>query len=181
MSLGALIADAVALCCPERVASRVQAGGIAGLSWWARVLMHIGRVAGRILPYILLYQVFAWIIMPGVHHARTRRIFAAHAVRLGREEFLRWYRMCSSVSQLMKRSAVQPIFIPTLFVMGANDYMFCKFAVDRARIRKDTKVIIIPDSGHVCSIERPNDFNDVVRAFLNECENGNSGEVNGPI
>jgi pimeloyl-ACP methyl ester carboxylesterase len=166
MSLGALIAETISLISPARVYSLVLAGGIAKLSWWATLLMYGGRIANWFMPYIALYRIFAWIIMPGRTHAFTRSLFAAHARRLGRQEFLRWYRMCTSVRSLMNRAGRRPDSIPTLFVMGERDYMFKKFAMERARTRSDTQVAVIRNCGHVCSLEQPDEFNRVISTFL---------------
>ena len=84
MSLGALLAEEVAALYPDRVRTLVLAGGIAGLSWWALLLMHAGRAVSPVVPYIGLYRLFAWIMMPGRTHAETRRLFTVHAARLGR-------------------------------------------------------------------------------------------------
>jgi pimeloyl-ACP methyl ester carboxylesterase len=166
MSLGGLIAETVALHYPERVRSLILGGGIAKLYWWAIYLMYIGWAASSFMPYMVLYRVFAWLIMPGSAHALTRRIFAAHAIRVGRQEFLRWYRMCTQVRIMLRRNAVRATSIPTLFVMGDADYVFSRYALDRARRRSDTSVVSVPNCGHVCSVERPDIFNQVMGAFL---------------
>jgi pimeloyl-ACP methyl ester carboxylesterase len=166
MSLGGLVAEAIGLLYPERMSSMILAGGIAKLDWWATLLMYLGRATSLLMPYMALYRIFAWIIMPGARHARTRLLFYAHAQRLGREEFLRWYRLSSEVKTLLSRSANRPAPIPSLFVMGADDYMFLPQAVERARSRTDTTVATIGNCGHVCSVERPDEFNRVVEEFL---------------
>ena len=170
MSLGGVIADTVALIYPERIMSIIMAGGIADLNPFATSLMYIGRVLNPFLPYIALYRIFAWIIMPGRAHRPTRKLFAAHAVRLGRDEFLRWYRMCTQVRRVLARAANRPTIIPTLFVIGQSDYLFHAGALRRAQKRSDTKAAFIERSGHVCSVEQPESFNRVVAAFLASVE-----------
>lgn len=166
MSLGSLIVEAIALREPKRIKSMVLAGGVTGLNLWARTLMFVGNLTGNILPYMWLYRLFAWMIMPGPHHVSTRRLFYAHAKRLSRSEFLRWYRLNREVKLLMDLSATRHVVIPTVLVMGAGDYMFLGSALARARNRKDTKVEVIHSCGHVCSVERPREFNRLVLEFL---------------
>jgi pimeloyl-ACP methyl ester carboxylesterase len=166
MSLGGLIAETIALHYPERVRSLVLGGGIAKLYWWAIYMMYIGWAASSLMPYMVLYSVFAWLIMPGSAHALTRRIFAAHAIRVGRPEFLRWYRMCTQVRIMLRCNADRATSIPTLFVMGDADYVFSRYALDRAKRRSDTSVVSVPNCGHVCSVERPDIFNKIVVTFL---------------
>jgi pimeloyl-ACP methyl ester carboxylesterase len=166
MSLGSLIVEAIALRDPHRVITMVLAGGITGLNTLSRSLMRLGNRAKNFVPYMWLYRILAWTIMPGRHHLRTRRIFCAHAKRLSRSEFLRWYALSREVELLMVRSAERNSAIPTLFVMGANDHMFGPAVLERVKIRHDTAVMFLPNCGHACSVESPIAFNSIALDFI---------------
>jgi pimeloyl-ACP methyl ester carboxylesterase len=166
MSLGGLVAEAFALHYPERVVSLTLASGIARLDLLTASAMFLGWLLAAVTPYMVLYRVFAWLIMPGRRHAQTRRVFARHATRLGRDEFLRWFQMCPDALPLFRRFGLRQAQIPTLFLMGDKDLFFLRRAFERSRLRRDTVVAVIPACGHVCSIERPREFNRILCKFL---------------
>jgi pimeloyl-ACP methyl ester carboxylesterase len=166
MSLGGMLVETMAARHPERVKSMVLAGGIAELRLLALVIMRAGQVLKRFLPYLWLYRLFAWVIMPGPRHRNTRRLFHSQAKRLSKGEFLRWYRLTEDVQDTLRLLAGRPEPIPTLFVMGENDYMFLRYAHDRTECRQDTSIAVLENAGHVCTVERPDAFNQVALAFI---------------
>lgn len=168
LSLGCLIVEAIALREPDRVKSMVLAGGVTRLNTWATCLTWFGNLTKNWVPYMWLYRLFAWTIMPGPHHRRTRRLFYAHAKRLSKSEFLRWYRLTGEVQPLMIQSARRSSYIPTLFIMGAADYMFGRHVMQRVRQRRDTQVVFVPNCGHVCPVESSREFNRLTIDFLSQ-------------
>ena len=166
MSLGGLVAETLALHHPARVQSLLLASGIARLNPLAASTLFLGWMLSGIMPYLLLYRLFAWLIMPGRRHASTRLAFAGQAARLGRGEFLRWFHMAPATLRLFRLFKARPARIPTLFLMGDHDFFFRRSALARGRVRVDTAVAVIPHSGHVCSFERPQEFNRILEDFL---------------
>lgn len=166
MSLGSILVEKIAEVAPDRVRSMVLAGGVAALDAWALLLMRFGQIAKGFLPYMWLYRFFAWIIMPGGIHRRTRRLFHVQARRLTETEFHKWYALAEEVRCATKSFAARQEAIPTMFVMGDGDYMFGRHAAARASRRADTSLAVIGGSGHVCSVERPNEFNAIALRFI---------------
>jgi pimeloyl-ACP methyl ester carboxylesterase len=170
MSLGSLLVETIATNEPSRVRSMVLAGGIARLDEWAGLLMGFGVLIKHLLPYMCMYRLFAWIIMPGPTHRKTRRLFYKQAKQMRQAEFLRWYGLVNEVEKVIRINASRESFIPTLYAMGDQDYMFMRHARRRAYERSDTSVAVLRNAGHVCSIERAEDFNRVVVAFIQQVE-----------
>lgn len=170
LSLGCLLVEMIASTHPERVKSMVLAGGIARLDSWALLFMRFGSLTKRFLPYMLLYRLFAWVIMPGPRHRRTRKLFHSQARRLSEAEFLRWYHLTKDVRAVIQTNATRENPVPTLYVMGESDYMFRRHAQRRAHDRDDTSIEVLRGAGHVCSMEQPEAFNCVTLAFIKHCE-----------
>jgi pimeloyl-ACP methyl ester carboxylesterase len=166
LSLGCVVAETLARDYPGRVKSLTLVGGIVHLDLWARMIMNLGIATKRVVPYMALYRLFTWVIMPGVRHRRTRKLFHMQARRLGRAEFLRWYSMAPSVEATLEANRLRPSSVQTLFIMGAQDYMFGRHAHHRAIVRNDTRVATVPGAGHVCNIEQPMLFNAAALEFL---------------
>lgn len=165
LSLGTILARVWAARDPERLQSAVLAGTIADLTPLAYVLMRIGWYARRVMPYMMLYRLYAWIIMPGPAHAAARRLFYRDARTLGRREFNRWFSLSSQVPALLRALRRSRPTVPTLHVMGARDRMFLG-GVRRLAAADGSPVHVIADAGHVCTVEAAAAFNTLALDFL---------------
>ncbi|MBC8674243.1 alpha/beta hydrolase [Aeromonas hydrophila] len=162
--LGTILIRHLAELCPERVKSMVLGGAILRLDIRSRVLVQLGRLGQHILPYMWLYRLFAFIIMPRQHHQESRNLFVREARKL-----------CQRVQALVSpRHRGEPLMryfkeralpIPTLYVMGEEDHMF--LAPVREQVARDpySRLEIIDGCGHVCNVERPEHFNRQSLAF----------------
>jgi pimeloyl-ACP methyl ester carboxylesterase len=74
--------------------------------------------------------------------------------------------LATELIPLLKIFRQEQIKIPTLYVMGAQDYMFLP-AVEKVVAQHNlSQLQIIPDCGHVVNVERPQKFNHLVIGFL---------------
>ncbi|HET7216797.1 MAG TPA: alpha/beta hydrolase [Vicinamibacterales bacterium] len=165
LSLGTILARVWAEREPERLKSAVLAGTIAGLTPVTGLLMRGGWYARRVMPYMMLYRLYAWIIMPGPSHHATRQLFYRDARLLGRREFNRWFSLSADVPALLRSLRRSPTTVPTLHVMGARDRMFLGSA-RRAADEAHASLHVIADAGHVCTVEAPGEFNAIALEFL---------------
>ena len=159
ISLGTILIRTLGEIAPERVRSMVLGGAITRLNLRSRVLVALGDLVKRFLPYMWLYQLFAWIIMPRRQHRESRLLFVREARKLAQKEFLRWWRLTGQVNPLLRFFAERELTIPTLYLMGEEDHMFLP-AVRRlvARHRFST-LRVVERSGHVVNVDRPELFN----------------------
>jgi pimeloyl-ACP methyl ester carboxylesterase len=165
LSLGTILARTWAELNPARLQSAVFAGTIADLTPVTRTLMNCGWYLRRVLPYMAVYRMYAWIIMPGQSHRRTRMLFYRDAQALGRAEFNRWFDLSRDIGPLLRALRKGGTPVPTLHVMGANDRMFLG-ACKRLVTEEGSSIVVIPGVGHVCSVEAAPAFNEVALAFL---------------
>ncbi|MFM5818126.1 alpha/beta fold hydrolase [Aeromonas sanarellii] len=166
ISLGTILIRHLAELCPERVKSMVLGGAILRLDIRSRVLVQLGRLGQHILPYMWLYRLFAFIIMPRQHHQESRNLFVREARKLCQKEFKRWFRLATEVNPLMRYFRERALPIPTLYLMGEEDHMF--IAPVREQVARDpySRLAIIEKCGHVCNVEQPDHFNRQSLAFL---------------
>lgn len=166
ISLGSIIADAIGFTCPGRVKSMVLGGSAMGYDYRSKFLMTTGRFLKFLMPYMWLYKLFAFIMMPRANHARSRGIFIREARKLGGSEFRKWYRMMESLEAFYARYAEIVSQIPKLYISGAEDHLFIPFVI-RNYLREGLSAIhIIEKCGHVCNIEKDQDFNRVSLYYL---------------
>ena len=166
ISLGTILIRTMAETHPERVKSMILGGAILKLNFRSRLLMRFGNATKSILPYMWLYKMLAFIIMPNRNHKESRLLFIREAKKLYQKEFIRWFRLTTELIPLLKIFRQEQIKIPTLYVMGAQDYMFLP-AVEKVVAQHNlSQLQIIPDCGHVVNVERPQKFNHLVIGFL---------------
>jgi len=165
LSLGTILARAWAAADPGRLQSAVLAGTIADLTSITRGLLRGGWYLRRLMPYMMLYRIYAWIIMPGPSHRKTRQRFYRDARHLGRREFNRWFNLSAEVPSLLRTLRHRPAVVPTLHVMGAGDRMFLGEAL-RLATDDHSQLHVIEGAGHVCTVEAPQAFNAVALEFL---------------
>lgn len=171
ISLGTIIIRQIAEDYPERVSSMIMGGAIMKLNTRSQILMRLGIVFKSLIPYLLLYRFFAFIIMPKKNHKQSRNLFVREAKKLYRKEFLRWFRLTSELNPLLKLFRSANIDIPTIYIMGEEDYIFLPSIKQIAKSNKEVaKLEVIPNCGHVVNVEKPEVFNRIVIDFINNTQ-----------
>ncbi|MCQ9083503.1 alpha/beta fold hydrolase [Vibrio harveyi] len=168
MSLGTIIVRNLAELASERVCSMVLGGAVTRLNTRSQILVKLGNLGKHILPYMWLYKLFAYIVMPQKNQRESRHLFIREAKKLCQKEFKRWFILAADVNPLMKYFKDRELPIPTLYLMGDRDYMFIKPVKEMVAVHKQSVLREIPDCGHVCNVERPDDFNQHSIEFIKQ-------------
>jgi pimeloyl-ACP methyl ester carboxylesterase len=168
ISLGCLIIRTIAELAPGRVRSMVLGGAVVRLNRRSRLLVLLGNTFKRVLPFMWLYRIYAWILLPRAGHRESRMIFISEAQKLARKEFLRWFRLTMELSPILRLFEEKDTGIPTLYLMGEEDYMFLPAARQIAARHRNAVLRVIERCGHVCNIEKPAVFNRASIEFLQD-------------
>jgi pimeloyl-ACP methyl ester carboxylesterase len=176
ISLGTIIIRNLSEIAPGRVSSMIMGGAIIRLNIRAKVLVTLGNMFKRFVPYMWLYSFFAWIIMPSERHKRSRLLFVNEAKKVAQKEFMRWFTLTYEITPLLKYFEEKDTAIPTLYLMGDEDHMFLPAV--RYIITKHTNswLEVIGNSGHVCNVDQPREFNARAILFLKKMSSASSGE-----
>lgn len=166
MSLGTIIVRNLAELEPERVNSMVLGGAITRLDARSQVLVKLGDACKHFLPYMWLYRLFAYIVMPQSNQKESRHLFINEAKKLCQKEFKRWFKLSADVNPMMRYFRERELSIPTLYLMGEMDYMFIRPVKDMVNKHQLSWLHEIPNCGHVCNIEKPKEFNLHSIAFI---------------
>ncbi|MEX0724581.1 MAG: alpha/beta hydrolase [Gracilimonas sp.] len=159
VSLGTIIIRTLSEIAPDRVKSAVLCGAITRLNIRSRILVFLGHMFKRFIPYMWLYRFFAWIIMPRKRHAKSRNLFIREAKKLYQKEFLRWFKLTNEVNPLLRYFKEKEVKSPILYVMGSEDHMFLPPVKQIVEKHKNSSLKVIDNCGHVCNVERPGAFN----------------------
>ncbi|WP_405398651.1 alpha/beta fold hydrolase [Maribacter sp. Asnod2-G09] len=166
ISLGTILIRNLAENHPERVESMVMGGAIMKLNLRSQILIKLGVVFKTVIPYLWLYKFFAFIIMPNKNHRESRLLFVREAKKLYQKEFIRWFKLTSEINPLLQFFRSADIKIPTLYVMGEEDYLFLPSIRKIVKLHHNSELIVVEDCGHVVNVEQPNFFNEKVVAYL---------------
>ncbi|MCZ2257367.1 alpha/beta fold hydrolase [Sporosarcina sp. G11-34] len=168
ISLGSVILHGMHIYAPHRIKSMILGGAIIRFTRFARVLLKTGDLIKGLVPYMWLYKLFAWILMPKKHHQQSRNLFIKEAKKLRRKEFIRWYKFASTVPVIYPQIDTEKYLIPKTYIMGDQDYMFIGPVREDTVNDKAATVHVIEKCGHVCNIEKYKEFNRVAINFFKE-------------
>jgi len=166
ISLGTILIRKLAEISPERVLTMIMAGAIIKLNFRSRLMMYFGNWTKSFLPYMLIYKIFARIVMPNSNHKESRLLFVREARKLYKKEFLKWYKLTTEIIPLLKIFRQVEVKIPTLYIMGAQDYLFLTPVRKLVSQRNHSKLIVLPECGHVVNVEKPELFNKGMFLFI---------------
>lgn len=167
ISLGTILIRQLAENHPDRVKSMILGGAILKMNFKSQILMKLGNMFKYMLPYLLLYKFFAFVIMPKRNHRKSRLLFVNEAKKLCQKEFIKWFRLTADINPLLRWFRQIELNTPTLYLMGAEDYMFLPAvqAVVKNHARSSS-LQVIAGSGHVVNVEQAHQFNRADIGFI---------------
>ena len=166
ISLGTILIRNLAEKHPSRVQSMIMGGAIMQLDFRSQVLMKLGIIFQSIVPYMVLYKLFAFIIMPRKNHKTSRLLFVNEAKKLYQKEFVRWFKLTSEINPLLRFFRAKDTTIPTLYIMGEEDHLFLPSIKNIASKHGKSTLLVIENCGHVVNVEQPEIFNSKTIQFI---------------
>jgi len=119
------------------------------------------------VPYMMLYKLFAFIIMPKKNHKKSRLLFVNEAKKLYQKEFIRWFKLTAEINPLLRFFRAKDIKIPTLYLMGAEDHLFLPSIKNIVAKHLTSSLFVVDNCGHVVNVEQPEIFNNQTIKFIN--------------
>lgn len=166
ISLGTILIRNIAEQHPNRVQSMIMGGAIMKLNFRSQLLMRLGVIFKSVVPYMWLYTFFAFVIMPNKNHKESRLLFVREAKKLYQKEFMRWFKLTSEINPLLRFFRSVDINIPTLYVMGQEDYLFLPSIRKVVDKHLSAELLVIENCGHVVNVEQPQVFNSSVIEYI---------------
>ena len=167
ISLGTILIRNLAENHPKRVKSMILGGAIMKLNIRSQILIKVGIVFKSVVPYMYLYKLFAFIIMPKKNHKKSRLLFVNEAKKLYQKEFIRWFKLTSEINPLLRFFRAKDIKIPTLYIMGAEDHLFLPSILNIVKNHTTSILYVVEKCGHVVNVEQPELFNTTTINFIN--------------
>jgi 3-oxoadipate enol-lactonase len=169
ISMGGMIAFQMAVDCPERIASLciVNSGPAVILKTLQdRIAIYSRFVIVRLLGMRKMGEVLAPKLFVDADQGELRRVFAERWAENDPKAYLNALR---AIVGWTVEERIGEIQIPTLPLVSEQDYtpISLKEAY-MVKMRNQPRLQIIPNAHHAVSSERPEAFNEAVRAFLQE-------------
>jgi len=166
ISLGTIVVREITERYPGRTISMILGGAIMKLNLRSKILMGLGNIFKSVIPYLFLYKLLAFVIMPKKNHKESRLLFVNEAKKLYQKEFIRWFSLASKVGPLLNLFRIKDSGVPTLYIMGEQDYMFLPSITELVKKHEFSSLLVVPDCGHVVNIEQPEVFNAQALQFM---------------
>ncbi|WP_167605350.1 alpha/beta fold hydrolase [Maribellus sediminis] len=159
ISLGCIVIRAIDKLAPGRAESIIMGGAVIQFNGRIRVLVSVAKLLSSIVPYMWLYRINAWILIPYKKDIESRKLFIKEAIRLGEKEFKKWLRMSTEIKDNLQEFLIKEASAPVLYLMGDRDHMFLPMVSNLVKKHFNSRLEVIDNSGHVCNIDQPEIFN----------------------
>ena len=166
VSLGTIVIRELIESHSERIIKTVLTGTIIRLNNYSKTLIKIGNATKKFVPFMVLYKIFAFVIMPRYNHKKSRNVFIKEAKKMKQTEFLRWFKMTKTLNKNLKNYASKIHNFPVLYLMGRQDHLFVDDAIEMVKMEKNGQIEIIENCGHIVNIEQAEQFNTKAIHFL---------------
>lgn len=166
ISLGCIVIRAMDKLSPGRAESIILGGAIIQFNSRMNALLSTAKLLQSIIPYMWLYRINAWILIPYNKDNDSRKLFIREAIRLGEREFKKWLHMSTEIKDSLQDYIIQEASAPVLYLMGDRDHMFLPMVSNLVKKHFNSKLEVISNSGHVCNIDQPDAFNERSILFI---------------
>lgn len=168
LSLGTIVAMEFTYLYPKIVESITLAGFVLNLSIPKKGLVLLAEIMNRVVPFHTSYRIFANIIMPKRNQKKSRDIFIREAKKMTTKSFRTWVHLLLIGQSKLKKyiDHINNHCIPILFATGKDDYLFLPGIHKIKNKFENYHDVLFEKCGHVCSIDKKEQFNEAVLSFL---------------
>lgn len=166
VSLGSILITKLIQSKPTLVDKVVLSGAITGFNKKTRFLLRLLQLLKNILPNIVLYTTFAWIIMPKKNHQFSRQLFVREAKKIKHRAFRKWLRLLPEIKATIETISNLKMDCPILFISGQEDYLFVNQIEEYVKGKSHCVLRRIRQSGHIVNIDQHEKFNQITLHFL---------------
>jgi pimeloyl-ACP methyl ester carboxylesterase len=167
VSLGSIISMQMYHSRPLAIKSMVFAGPIVALNNKLRIWAKIGLTTAKIIGYRNFYALMSKVVMPRKNHQKSRDIFVRESKLLSNLEYKKWTSMYGKYLDVKLKQLFDACpEVPTFILVGKQDHMFFKPAMEYAQRFKNIQIQIVDRCGHLVSLEKADIFNQHCKAFF---------------
>lgn len=167
LSLGTIVIAQFAIKYPNYVNSIILGGSVLRIDGIYKFAMRITNGVKYLLPKNILYRVLSGIIIPAKWHKKSRTIFIRESKKMKRKNFLSWIQYTNiAINPKKILDKLKSLNIKVFFISGDRDICFIRSVKKMAQYLGNAKLKIIKECGHVCTIEKYKEFNELALNYL---------------
>ena len=166
VSLGTIIITKISDRHPDMVNKVIMSGAITSFSTKTVFLLRLAQAIKGFTPNIILYRLFALIIMPKKEHKISRQIFINEAKKIKTKAFKNWLRLLPEIKSTIDNISTIQLTKPTLFISGIEDYLFVRQIELYVKDKSNCILEKVNNSGHIVNIDQHQIFNRFALNFL---------------
>ena len=144
----------------------ILSGAITSLNRFSRFLLFCLNLLKNVLPNILLYKLFAYIIMPKSNHKESRLTFIREAKLIDTNVFNQLIKFIPELKKYILNLKHINFDKYILFLSGKEDYLFSEDVRKFSSKNKLHSYFSVDGAGHVVNIDNPATFNSKLLEFL---------------
>lgn len=170
LSLGTVVAMEFAYRHKDKVKSIILAGFVLNLGIGYKALLALVEGFKYIIPKNIFYPMFANIMMPKKNHKRSRDFFIRESVKMKSAAFRMWLSELFKTQFKLKKylKVIKENHLPIFLISGKEDYFFVNSVMKTYKKLDEASLCYIEKCGHVCSIEKHAQFNNLMLDFLDD-------------
>lgn len=166
LSFGSVLMQQLCMSKALDIQKVVMAGGIFKGNFTIKTFVYLARIFNLFLSYPRMYAAFSYLLMPRKRNQLARRIYQIQARKLTQQEYMKWIGLYDEFFRLLKQFYTYQLEQKTMIIMGQEDYIFLRGARAFQRNQTNTTLKVIPNAGHICTIEEPDAFNALAMDFF---------------
>ncbi|MBP5491430.1 MAG: alpha/beta hydrolase [Clostridiales bacterium] len=168
LSLGTLVAMEFVYLYKEKVNALVLAGFVLNMNLGFKSLLAFVEGCKYIVPKRVFYPMFARIMMPRKNHKKSRDVFIRESLKMKSLAFRMWLSELFKTQFRLKDyvATIKESKLPVFLISGKQDYFFVNSVRRTQEKIREASLCFIEKCGHVCSIEKADEFNEQVLQFL---------------
>lgn len=170
LSLGGAIAIDFALLCPDKTLSLIVAdSGIAGSGFSEKFLREVDTIIALAKENKLAEAKAKWLNLDFFEYSRKLpKVWSRIETMVADTSGYRWFGNNQPIDlQPLASERLQDVHVPTLIVIGEYDIAdFQKKVPFMHEKIKNSRVIQIPNAGHLSNMDNPDRFNKELEVFL---------------
>ena len=167
LSMGTIIVRIIAEEKPQRVKSMILAGAVTEVGIKLKWIIRLTKIFKRVVPYSFIKSCFGRIVNPRGKYKTSMNVFIGTINKLSFVSFITWLKLVDGLNFFVKNLFSKNTPIPTLYIMGDEDYLFLPQVRNTVRHYGGyASLVVVPEAGHICNVDNGKIFNNEVLLFL---------------